>query len=66
MGYSMAEEDDLVLNASFLDEENDEDADNIEEVQLEAKISVPSEGGFELILDLKQWLKSPWNPATDN
>ena len=61
----VADEDDLALNASFLDEENNEDAANIEEVSLEANVSVPSEGGFEVILDLKQWLKSPWSPATE-
>ena len=44
---------------------NNEDAANIEEVSLEANVSVASEGGFEVILDLKQWLKSPWAPATD-
>ena len=61
-----SEESDGELNASFLDEENDQDYDNIEEVILESRISTPSEGGFDIILDLKQWLKSPWNMATEN
>ena len=53
------------LDASFEDEQNNQDFDNIEEVNMEATISVPSDGGFDLILDLKQWLKSPWNKVTE-
>ena len=59
-------DDDLEVNASFIDDENDQDAENNEEVNLEPTVSFQSEGGFEIILDLKQWLKSPWNPVTED
>ena len=53
------------LNASYEDGQNNQDFENIEEINLEPNISVQSEGGFEIILDLKQWLKSPWNTVKD-
>ena len=53
------------LNASFEDDQNNKDFENMEEVYLEPIISVQSEGGFQIILDLKQWLKSPWNTVKD-
>ena len=64
---SVDSEEELILNASFIDEDNDEDFENIKEVQLETVgVSVPGEGGIEIILDLKKWLKSPWNLVADN
>ena len=61
------DEEELALNASFNDDENDQDGENIEEVILEpVSVGVASEGGFEVILDLKQWLKGPWNLANDD
>ena len=57
--------DDLALDASFYDDENDLDSENIEEVNLGPAVSIPPEGGFEIIQDLKQWLKSPWNPFSE-
>ena len=61
------DEEELALNASFNDDENDQDGENIEEVILEpVSVGVATEGGFEVILDLKQWLKGPWNLVNDD
>ena len=58
----VADEDDLSLNASFLDEENNEDATNIEYVLLEANVSVPSEGGFLSYLGFEAMVKKSLGP----
>ena len=61
------DEDEEALIASFNDNKNDQDSENIEEVVLEpVSVRVASEGGFEVILDIKQWLKGPWNLANDD
>ena len=33
-------------------------------VDLRPQISIPHEGGVELIVNLKKWLKSPWQLET--
>ena len=38
---------------------NDPNTDD-ELVELRPRISIPQEGGVELIVNLKEWLKSPW------
>ena len=55
------EEEELFNNATTIDEENNLDADNIEEVLLGPSISTPVEGSFEVIMNLREWVKSPWN-----
>ena len=51
------------------DENNNCDDVSSEEEDLEVeerpKVSVPGKGGIEVILDLKQWLKSPWSIVSD-
>ena len=41
-----------------IDEEEDEEV--LELVELRPKISVPQLGGVEIIMNLKEWLKSPY------
>ena len=52
----------LELDASFEDYNNNMDDQNIEEVIVGASISISTGGIFEKILNLKEWLKSPWVP----
>ena len=54
------------MNSSFVSE-SEEDEDEVEEedeilqlVDVRPKISVHHEGGVELILNLKEWLKSSY------
>ena len=35
-------------------------------VQLRPIISIPGEGGVEVILNLREWLKSPWQLASED
>ena len=35
-------------------------------VQLRPIISIPGEGGVEVIINLREWLKSPWELASDD
>ena len=35
-------------------------------VDLRPQISIPHEGGVELIVNLKEWLKSPWQLETSS
>ena len=35
-------------------------------VQLRPIISIPGEGGVEVIINLREWLKSPWQLASDD
>ena len=39
--------------------------DELEIVDMRPLISVPQEGGVEKILNLKEWMKSPWALETD-
>ena len=55
-------EDELELDASFEDYNNNMDDENTEEVIVGPTVSVSTGGIFEKILNLKEWLKIPWVP----
>ena len=69
-GETFAEEndhldDEIEVNASFEDHNDDMEYANIEEVQVGATVSVSAGGIFESILNLKEWMKQPWTSEND-
>ena len=47
------------------EEEEEEIEEYLELVDIGPKISVPMQGGIETILNLREWLKSPYQLMTD-
>ena len=44
----------------LVDDQNDNQEVDLEETETNPTVVVPS-GGVEIIMDLREWLKSPWD-----
>ena len=49
------------LDEETIDNEDIEDDNVTESVEMRPLISIPKEGGVEMIINIKEWLKSPWS-----